>query len=94
MLFYIKARVNILKMAEFGQKLFSGELDRSQTVSSYCLKEDPEVGINIWETENREELDRLLEQYKPYFTEIIELKEVIKPMDAFVVLQKKLSGIK
>jgi hypothetical protein len=94
MLFYIKARIDVSKMAEFGQKLFSGELERSQTVSSYCLKDDPEVGINIWETENKEELDKLLSQYRPYFSDVIEVKEVIKPMDAFVVLQKKLSGIK
>jgi len=94
MLFYIKARIDITRLAELGQKLFSGELERSQTVSAYCLKDDPEVGVNIWETENKDELNRLLAQYKPYFAEVIEIQEIIKPMDAFVILQKKLSGIK
>jgi len=94
MLFYIKVRIDISKLAELGQKLFSGELERSQTVSSHCIKEDPEVGINIWETESKEELNRLLAQYKPYFAEVIEIQEIIKPMDAFVVLQKKLSEMK
>lgn len=89
MLFFLKVKIDVAKMSEFGQKLFSGELERSQTIYSCCLKDNPEVGLNIWETENREEFEMILDTYKPYFSEIIEIKEVIKPMDSFVLLQKR-----
>ena len=42
MLFQVKVRVNLAKMAEFGQELRQGELDRSCIRGeTYCLRNDP-----------------------------------------------------
>lgn len=52
----------------------------------FCLKENPEIGLNIWETESRAELEKILMTYKPYFSEVIEIKELITPQEAFAFL--------
>jgi hypothetical protein len=48
MLIFVKVRIDLDKIAELGQKLQDGELDLSNILSTYCIKDDPSVGINIW----------------------------------------------
>ena len=89
MFFFGKVRVNTERLTEFGQKLFNNELQRNHVKFSFCLKNDPEIGLNIWEAENRAELEKILLTYKPYFSEIIEIKELISPQESFTILMKE-----
>ena len=89
MFFFGKVRVNTERLTEFGQKLFKNELQRNHVKFSFCLKNDPEIGLNIWEAENRAELEKILLTYKPYFSEIIEIKELISPQESFTILMKE-----
>ncbi len=86
MLFQIKVRVDILKMAEFVQKLQMGELDRSCIRGdTHCLKDDPAVGYSIWEAESRDELETVFAPWRKYYA-AVEIKEVITPVQAMGVL--------
>ncbi len=90
MLFEIRVRVNIPKMAEFARKLQMGELDRSCIRGgTYCLKDDPAVGSSIWETESRAELDAIFSSWRQYYSEV-EIREVITPVQAMTVLLSQL----
>ena len=44
------------------------------------------IGLNIWEAESRADLEKILITYKPYFSEIIEIKELITPQESFAFL--------
>ena len=91
MLFFVKVRIDIKKLAEFGQKLQSGELDTSQTKSTYCLKDDPSVGLNIWEAEDRKTFEQALVPHKTYYAEVMEVAEVIPPQEAKTLLRDQLT---
>ena len=86
MFFFVKVRIDATKMFEFGQKLQNGEIDTSHTMMTYCLKEDPMVGLNFWHMDNENEFDEVLAQYKPYYKEIIEIMRVITPMNAMKLI--------
>jgi hypothetical protein len=89
MLFQVKVRVNISNMAEFAQKLMTGELDRSSIRGeTYCLKNDPAVGFSIWEVENKNEFDEKFAAWRNYYDDV-EVNEVITPLQAMTVLFKK-----
>ncbi len=90
MSFFGKVKVNTQKLPEFGQKLFNNELHRNHVKFSFCLKNHPEIGLNIWEAESRAELEKILLTYKPYFSEIIEIKDLITPQDSFAFLMKEI----
>jgi len=82
MLFQVKVRVNLAKMAEFGQKLQKGELDRRCIRGeTHCLKNDPAVGFSIWEAENRDAFDSTFAAWRIYYDEV-EINEVITPVEA------------
>ena len=86
MLFQVKVRVDIAKMAEFGQKLQKGELDRSCIRGeTYCLKNDPAIGYSIWEAESREDFETKFSAWRNYYREV-EIREVISPTDAMTML--------
>jgi hypothetical protein len=88
MLFQVKVKVNLEKMAEFGSKLQRGELDRSCIRGdTHCLKNDPAVGFSIWEAESQNEFDEKFESWRIYYDEV-EVKEVITPLEAMTVLFK------
>jgi hypothetical protein len=90
MLFQVKVRVDLTKMAEFGQKLQRGELDRSCIRGeTHCLKHDPAVGFSIWESESQSEFDTKFNPWRNYYNEV-EIKEVITPMDAMSTLFNQL----
>lgn len=86
MFFYGKVKVNTEMLQEFGQKLSDNELQRNHVKFSFCLKNHPEIGLNIWEADSRAELEKILLTYKPYFSEIIEIKELITPQESFAFL--------
>ncbi|MFZ0454794.1 MAG: hypothetical protein WCE54_11675 [Ignavibacteriaceae bacterium] len=86
MFFYGKVKVNMDMLSEFGQKLSNNELNRSHVRAAFCLKENPEIGLNIWEAESRAELEKILITYKPYFSQVIEIKELITPQESFAFL--------
>jgi hypothetical protein len=89
MLFQVKVRVNLAKMAEFGQKLQKGELDRSCIRGeTHCLKNDPAVGFSIWEAESKNEFDAKFASWRNYYDEV-EVNEVITPLEAMTRLFKK-----
>jgi hypothetical protein len=82
MLFQVKVRVNLKKMAEFGQQLQKGELDRRCVRGeTYCLSSDPAIGFSVWEAENKEEFDARFMPWRNYYDEV-EVHEVITPMEA------------
>jgi hypothetical protein len=88
MLFQVKVRVNLAKMAEFGQKLQSGELDRSCIRGeTHCLKSDPAVGFSIWETDSKNEFDVKFAPWRTYY-DAVEVNEVITPVEAMTRLFK------
>ena len=48
MLFQVRVRVGVARMAEFGRKLQGGALDRSAIRGeTYSLAKDPAVGFSI-----------------------------------------------
>jgi hypothetical protein len=86
MLFQVRVRVDVTKMAEFGLKLQRGELDRSCIRGdTHCLKDDPAVGFSIWEVSSRTEFDSRFDAWRKYYSEV-EAREVITPMEAMTAL--------
>jgi len=85
MLFLVRVRVNVSRMTEFGQRLQSGQLDRSAIKGTYCLRADPAVGLGIWDVVDEEELERKLKPWREYY-ESVEIQPVITPNEAMVLL--------
>lgn len=86
MFFFVKVRIDTTKMMAFGQKLQHGEIDTSHTIMTYCIKDDPTVGLNFWYADSIEEFEEVLAQYKTYYKEIIETIQVITPMNAMKLI--------
>jgi hypothetical protein len=82
MLFQVKVRVDVEKMAEFGAKLQSGALDRSAIRGeTFCLADDPAVGFSVWEAADRLTFEAAFSAWKPYYAES-EALELISPAEA------------
>lgn len=92
MLFFVKVRIDTSKMIEFGQKLQNGEIDTSHTIMTYCIKDDPTVGLNFWHVDSQEEFDEIIAQYKSYYKEIIETIQVVTPMDAMKLIMENMKN--
>lgn len=86
MFFYVKVRIDTDKLFELGEKLQSGELDKSNLKMTYCIKDDPSVGINIWEADDREDFDKIFAPHKVYYKEILEITSVITPKESMAIL--------
>jgi hypothetical protein len=86
MLFFVKVRIDTAKMMEFGQKLQNGEIDTSHTIMTYCIQNDPTVGLNFWYADTKEEFQKILEQYQPFYKEILETIQVVTPMNAMQLI--------
>ena len=91
MLFFVKVRIDMDKLGDLGQKLLNNELDLSNILSTYCLQDDPSVGISIWQSENRKEFDRAFAPHKEFYSEVIEVTPVITPEESQKILMKKLA---
>jgi hypothetical protein len=91
MLFFVKVRVDVNKLAEFGQKLQAGALP-THPVSTYCLKDDPSVGLNIWEAENQEVFERAFAPHREFYSEVMEITPVITAQEAQKILMEQITG--
>ncbi len=89
MLFFVKVRINMDKLQELGMKLSEGELDTTDLISTYCVKDDPTVGLNIWEAENEDDFRIKFEPHKAYYSEIMELFPVITPEESKELLMSQ-----
>jgi len=82
MLFLVRVRVDVAKLAEFGAKLQAGALDRSAIRGeTHCLADDPAVGYSYWEAEDRAGFDAIFAAWLPYYDEV-EISAVIAPREA------------
>jgi hypothetical protein len=93
MLFFVKVRLDVNKLTAYGKKLNAGEI-HTHPVSIYCLKEDPTVGLNIWEAEDQKSLEKALAPHQVYYSEIMEIAAIITPQAAQQILLERLSGNK
>lgn len=91
MLFFVKARVDISKLAEFGQKLQAGEF-RAHPLSTYCLKDDPSVGLNIWEAEDQESFEKGFAPQREYYSAVLEVIPVITAREAQQILMEQITN--
>ncbi len=91
MLFFVKVRVDLNKLAEFGQKLQAGAL-HTHPVSTYCLKDDPAVGLNIWAAEDREAFEKAFAPHREYYSAVMEVVPVITPQEAQKILMEQITG--
>jgi hypothetical protein len=88
--FFVKVRIDTAKMIEFGQKLQSGELDTSHTIMTYCIKDDPTVGISFWQSDSQKSFEEVFAQHRRYYKEVIEIIPAITPIDAMKLLIEKI----
>ena len=92
MFFFVKVRIDLDKMPEMGKKLVSGELDKSHLQSTWCLQDDPSVGLNIWEADDREHFDAIFAPHRAYYAEVLEIVPVITAPKAQQVLMERIKG--
>ena len=91
MFFFVKVRIDTTKMMEFGQKLQNGEIDTSHTIMTYCIKEDPSVGLSFWHADSQESFEKVFLQHKVYYKEIVEVIQVVTPMDSMKLILENMT---
>jgi hypothetical protein len=89
MLFFVKVRIDVSKLAEMGRKIQSGEFTAHPT-STYCLRDDPAVGLNIWEAADLEDFERKFAPQRGYYAEVYEVTPVITATEAQQLLVKQM----
>lgn len=92
MFFFVKVRIDTTRMTELGQKLQNGEIDTSHTIMTYCIKEDPTVGLSFWHANGQKEFDEVFAQHRIYYKEVIEVIPVITPMDSMKLIIENMKG--
>jgi hypothetical protein len=90
MLFFVKVRIDLSKLAELGQKIQSGGFEFHPR-STYCLKDDPSVGLNIWEAEDGEDFERKFAPQREYYAEVYEITPVITAIEAQKLLMEQMA---
>ena len=90
MLYFVKVRIDAEKLVRYGNQLQSG-LITTHPISTYCLKDDPAVGLNIWEADNLEEFERAFSQHKQFYTDVMEVVPVISAIEAQQVLMAQIT---
>ena len=88
--YFIKVRIDTSKMMEFGQKLQNGDIDTSHTIMTYCIKDDPTVGLNFWHADSQQEFEEVFAQHRVYYKEVLEILPVITPMDAMKLIMENM----
>jgi hypothetical protein len=81
-LYLVKVRIDTDLIMELGQRLQSGDLDISRMAFTYCLKDDPSVGISLWMAESKEHFEKIFAPCRLYYKEVMDIQEVIFPQDA------------
>ena len=82
MLFFVKVRIDTTKMVEFGQKLQCGELDTSLIIMTYCVKDDPAVGMSFWQADSQTSFEEVFDKHRVFYKEVMEIIPIITPMDS------------
>lgn len=82
MLLIVKARVRRETIPELGRKLASGELGPSPVKWTFCLEDDPAVGVTLWEVEDLAAFQARFEKLRPYYAELIEVRPVLTAQEA------------
>ncbi len=85
-LFLVKVRIDTSKMKELGQKLQSGELDTKMIRFTYCIKDDPTVGVSLWMAKDKNDFEQLFEPHREYYKEIIEISSAVRPDEAMALI--------
>ena len=88
MLFFVKVRIDATKMMEFGQKLQNGEIDTSHTLMTYCMKDDPTVGMSFWHADSLKNFEDVFAHHRVYYKEVIEVTPVVTPMDSMKLIME------
>jgi metal-responsive CopG/Arc/MetJ family transcriptional regulator len=91
--YFVKVRIDTSKMAELGQKIQSGELDTSKTIMTFCLEDDPTVGVSFWKVKDKRDFETTFSFHRPYYKEILEIIPVITPMESMKLLMQKIKQI-
>jgi hypothetical protein len=86
MFFFVKVRIDTTKMPEFGQKLQNGGIDTSHIILTYCIKDDPTVGLSFWHAESQKNFEDVFAQHRIYYKEVIEIIPVITPMESMKLI--------
>ncbi len=89
MLFFVKVQVDVNQLAELGQKLQAGAF-HAHPVSTYCLKDDPTIGLNIWEAESPEAFEKAFAPQREYYSAVMEITPVITPQEAQKILMARM----
>jgi hypothetical protein len=89
MLFFVKVQVDVNKLVEYGKKLQAGALP-THPVSTYCLKDDPSIGLNIWEAENLEAFEKAFTPHREYYSVVMETAPLITPQEAQKILMERI----
>jgi hypothetical protein len=92
MLFYVKVRIDVSKLAELGRKIQSGEFD-AHPKSTYCLQDDPSVGLNIWEAADLADFERKFAPQREYYADVYEVTPVITATEAQQLLAKQIKTV-
>ena len=90
MLFFVKVRIDTTKMMEFGHKLQNGEIDTSHTMMTYCIKDDPTVGMGFWHADSQKGFEEVFAQHRVFYKEIIEVIPVVTPMDSMKLIMENM----
>ncbi len=77
MLYFVKVRINLDKLPELGEKLANGTLKTDFIKYTFCIKDDPSVGVNIWEVKNEADFEEKFAPHKAFYQEVIEITPVI-----------------
>ncbi len=90
MLFFVKAKIDAVRLIEFGTKLQGGELNTDSIRHTYCYRNDPTMGISVWEADSKEDFEAKFAPYKEYCAEVLEQDEIITPEETKQVLMEQL----
>jgi hypothetical protein len=93
MRFFVKVRIDTSALNSFARELQSGAI-KTHADSSFCLKDDPSVGLNIWSADSIDDLHSKLLPHKKFYKEIMEISEIITPQESFAILMQGYSQSK
>jgi hypothetical protein len=91
MLYFVKVRIDLNKLAELGKKISSGGFEANPQ-STFCLKGDPAVGLNIWEAEDDADFERKFAPHREYYAEVYEVTPVITAVQAQQLLVEQMTA--
>jgi hypothetical protein len=89
--FLVKVCIATNKLQELGEKLRDGSLDTSAMAWTYCHKEDPSVGVSLWEATDKTHFEKLVAPMKEFCAEVLETTPVITSTEAQAELIRLLS---